>query len=119
MEKFDTVDDYINSFSGETKATLEKLRALVKKLIPESEESMSYGMPGYKLNKKPVVYFAGWKEHISFYPTPNGMEAFDKELTKYKTGKGTAQFPLDKPLPYDLIEKIIKFRVEEVGKLSK
>lgn len=114
MEKFETVDAYIDSFSGDVKKELTKLRSFIKNLVPEAYESMSYGMPGYKLNGKPLVYFAAWKDHISFYPTPNGMEAFEKDLEKYKTGKGTAQFPLDKPVPYDLIEKIVKFRIEEV-----
>lgn len=116
MEKFDTVDDYIASFPNDTQAVLNKLRAKIKKLAPNAEESMNYGMPGYKLNKKPLVYFAGWRDHIGFYPTPNGMDGFEKELVPYKSGKGTAQFPLKKPIPYDLIEEIIKFRIEEVNK---
>lgn len=114
MEKFDTVDEYISSFPESVRNELTKLREFIKALVPEAEESISYGMPGYKLKGKPLVYFAGWKEHISFYPTPNGMEAFDKDLKPYKTGKGTAQFQLDKPIPYDLIEKIVKFRVSDL-----
>lgn len=114
METHNTVDAYIGSFPENIQKELEKLRTLIKGLAPEAMESMSYGMPGYKLNKKPLVYFAAWRDHISFYPTPNGMEAFEDDLLPYKTGKGTAQFPLDKPLPYRLIEKIVKFRIEEV-----
>lgn len=114
MEKFDSVDDYIASFPKETRVVLKDLRARIKRLVPEAEESMSYGMPGYKLNKKPLAYFAGWKDHIGFYPTPNGIEAFEKELAPYKSGKGTAQFPLNKPLPYDIIEKIVEFRKKEL-----
>jgi len=110
MRKYDTVDEYINSLPDRTKGELTKLRAKIKELVPGAVESMSYGMPGYKLNNKPLVYFAGWKDHIGFYPTPNGMEQFDKELQPYKTGKGTAQFPLDKPIPIELITKIVVYR---------
>lgn len=116
MQKYDTVDEYINSLPDRTKEELTKLRAKIKELVPNAVESMSYGMPGYKLNNRPLVYFAGWKDHIGFYPTPNGMEQFDKELQPYKTGKGTAQFPLDKPLPFGLMSDIIKFRVEQIKK---
>ena len=113
MQKFNTVDEYIDSLPDKTKEELTKLRNKIKELVPDAVESMSYGMPGYKFNGKPLVYFAGWKDHIGFYPTPNGMEQFDKELAPYKTGKGTAQFPLDKPLPLDLITRIVKYRKEE------
>ena len=113
MQKFDTVDEYINSLPDRTKKELTKLRNKIKEIVPDAVESMTYGMPGYKLNNKPLVYFAGWKDHIGFYPTPNGMEQFDKELAPYKTGKGTAQFPLDNPLPFGLITRIVKYREEE------
>ena len=113
MQKFDTVDEYINSLPDRTKEELTKLRNKIKEIVPDAVESMTYGMPGYKLNNKPLVYFAGWKDHIGFYPTPNGMEQFDKELAPYKTGKGTAQFPLDNPLPFGLITRIVKYREEE------
>ena len=113
MQKFDTVDEYINSLPDKTKKELTKLRNKIKEIVPDAVESMTYGMPGYKLNNKPLVYFAGWKDHIGFYPTPNGMEQFDKELAPYKTGKGTAQFPLDNPLPFGLITRIVKYREEE------
>ncbi len=114
MQKFNTVDEYIDSLPDKTKEELTKLRNKIKELVPDAVESMSYGMPGYKFNGKPLVYFAGWKDHIGFYPTPNGMEQYDKELAPYKTGKGTAQFPLDKRLPFDLISNIIKSRIEQI-----
>lgn len=113
MQKFNTVDEYIDSLPDKTKEELTKLRNKIKEIVPNAVESMSYGMPGYKLNNKPLVYFAGWKDHVGFYPTPNGMERFYKELAPYKTGKGTAQFPLDKPLPFDLITRIVKYREEK------
>ena len=77
---------------------------------------MSYGMPGYKLNKKPLVYFAAYKNHIGFYATPTGHKAFEAELSKYKQGKGSVQFPLDQEIPYDLITRIVVYRVEENDK---
>ncbi len=115
MEKFETVDDYISAQPEKTREVLIKLRERVKELAPDAIESMSYGMPGYKLKKKPLIYFAGWKEHISLYPTPGGMDAFEADLKPYKTGKGTAQFTLKETIPYDLIDRIIKFRIEETS----
>ncbi len=116
MEKFETVDDYIAAQPEKTREVLSKLRKTIKELAPKIEESMNYGMPGYKLNKKPLIYFAGWKDHVGIYPTPSGMDAFKDDLKPYQTGKGTAQFPLDKPIPYELVDKIIKFRIEETSK---
>ena len=115
MQKYDTVDEYINSLPDRTKEELTKLRAMIKNLVPDTNESMSYGMPGYKLNNKPLIYFAGWKDHIGFYPTPSGIDALEKVTKKYKTGKGTLRFNLDKPIPWDLIEKIIKYRIQSVS----
>jgi uncharacterized protein YdhG (YjbR/CyaY superfamily) len=79
---------------------------------------MAYGMPAYKLNKKPLVYFAGYKNHIGFYATPSGHEQFSKELSKYKQGKGSVQFPLDKPIPFDLIRQMVAFRAQENESLT-
>ncbi len=115
MQKYDTVDEYINSLPDRTKEELTKLRAMIKNLVPDTNESMSYGMPGYKLNNKPLVYFAGWKDHIGFYPTPSGIEALETELKPYKTGKGTLQFSLTKPIPWDIIEKVIKNRIKSLA----
>lgn len=81
-------------------------------------EEIVYGMPGYKTNGKPLVYFAGYKNHIGFYATPSGHEAFQKELSKYKQGKGSVQFPLNQPIPFDLIEQIVRFRVDENANLN-
>jgi uncharacterized protein YdhG (YjbR/CyaY superfamily) len=107
-----TVDEYIASFPKETQVILEQVRACIVKAAPKAEEIISYGMPGYKLNG-PLVYFAGYKGHIGFYATPSGHEAFDKELSKYKMGKGSVQFPIDEKIPLSLITKIVKFRVKE------
>lgn len=107
------VDAYIEDFSGEVKSRLIKLRKLIKEKVPQAEEGISYGMPAYKLNGKPLVYFAGYKNHIGFYATPTGHEEFSAKLSKYKQGKGSVQFPLDEEFPLKLIEEIIVFRSKE------
>jgi len=108
-----TVDEYINSFPDSIRARLNQIRATIIENVPEAEESIAYRMPAYKTNGKPLVYFAGFKNHIGFYATPTGHAHFAEDLIKYKQGKGSVQFPLDKPLPLDLIARIVKFRVEE------
>jgi uncharacterized protein YdhG (YjbR/CyaY superfamily) len=111
--EFKTMDEYIESYPLEIQPILEKIRQTVKKAAPEAVETISYGMPSFKLNSKVLVYFAAFKHHIGFYPLPSGITAFAKELTPYPKGKGSIQFPLDKPVPYDLIEKMVQFRVRE------
>lgn len=110
---FRDVDEYIASFPPHTRELLDQVRAVIRSAAPESEESIAYGMAAYKTYKKPLVYFAGFPNHIGFYATPNGHAEFAEELAGYKQGKGSVQFPLDKPLPLDLISRITKFRVEE------
>lgn len=107
------IEKYILQFPEDVQDILRKIRALVKGNAPNAEELMAYSMPAYKTNKRPLVYFAAFKNHIGFYATPSGHSEFQDELSKYKQGKGSVQFPLDKPIPYALIEKIVKFRVEE------
>ncbi len=107
------VDEYIASFSEEIQERLRQIRQVIKENAPDAAESIAYGMPAYKLNKKPLVYFAGYQNHIGFYATPTGHSKFINELSKYKQGKGSVQFPLAKPLPVDLIAKIVRFRVTE------
>ncbi len=110
---FKSVDEYITTFPLEIQSILKAIRTLVLKKAPVATESISYGMPAYKLNGKPLIYFAAYKNHIGFYATPTGHEAFAKELSVYKQGKGSVQFPLDQAIPFDLIEKILVFRVNE------
>ena len=110
--KPNNIDEYITSFPNDIQKTLEQLRVTIKKAAPEAEESISYGMPAFKANGKPLVYFAAFKNHIGFYATPTEHSEFAKELSNYKQGKGSVQFPLDKPLPLTLITKIVKFRVK-------
>lgn len=109
---FKDVDEYIGSFSKETQSFLLQIRATIKRNAPEAEETISYQMPTYKLNGA-LVYFAAYKNHIGFYATPTGHKEFADRLSKYKQGKGSVQFPLDKPLPFDLIAEIVQFRVEQ------
>ena len=108
-----TIDKYIKSSPKEVQGILEKIRQTIRKVAPDAVETISYKMPTFKLNGTYLVYFAAWKNHIGFYATPSGNEAFKKELSMYQGAKGSVQFPLDKPIPYDLIEKIVAFRMKE------
>jgi len=114
-----TVDNYIKSFPENVQELLNQIRAIIKENAPEAEESFAYQMAAYKTKGKPLVYFAGFKNHIGFYATPTGHAEFAKELLKYKQGKGSVQFPLDKPLPLKLIGQVVRFRVIENSKKSK
>jgi uncharacterized protein YdhG (YjbR/CyaY superfamily) len=106
----ENVDEYIAQFSTEVKNRLEVLRMLVKQEVPDAAESLSYGMIGYKLNGKPLIYFGGFKNHIGLYATPTGHEAFEKELSVYKQGKGSVQLPIKQQLPVELIKRVILHR---------
>lgn len=108
----ENIDEYIAGFPKDVQKKLEEMRATIRKSAPEAEEAISYAIPTFKLNGN-LVHFAGYKNHIGFYPAPRGIEAFKKELAAYEGGKGTVQFPLDQPLPLTLISKIVKFRVKE------
>jgi uncharacterized protein YdhG (YjbR/CyaY superfamily) len=106
------IDEYIAGFPEEVQEILEKIRTTIRKAAPNAEETINYGIPTFTL-KGNLVHFAGFKKHIGFYPTPTGIEQFKKELSVYEGAKGSVQFPLDKPIPYGLISKIVKFRVKE------
>jgi len=110
-----SIDDYIAGFPAATQALLTQVRDLIRATAPGATEAISYAIPTFDLNGKHLVHFAGFAKHIGFYPIPSGMEAFKQELAPYKQGKGSVQFPLDQPLPLDLIRRIVEFRVEEVG----
>lgn len=114
MEKnqFKDIDGYIATFSGDIQSILQELRRKIQISAPEATEKISYSMPTFYLNGN-LVHFAAYKNHIGFYPAPSGIEAFKEELVKYKTSKGAIQFPIEEKLPFDLIEKIVKFRVKE------
>jgi len=113
------MDEYIASFPDEVQGILETMRRTIKKAAPTAEETIRYQMPTFKLNGKNLVHFAAFKHHIGFYPIPSGIAAFQKELSVYKQGKGSVQFPLDKPMPYDLVKRIVLFRVNETLELMK
>ncbi len=112
-KQFRTIDEYIKTFPINVQSILEKMRQTIKKAAPEAVETISYQMPTFKLNGRYLVYFAAWKNHIGFYPMPSSSEAFKKELSSYKQGKGSVQFPIDKPIPYDLVRKVVKYRIKE------
>lgn len=112
-KQYKTVEEYIKTFPKDIQTIIEKLRQTIHETAPEAVETISYQMPTFKLNGKNLVHFAVFKEHIGFYPTPSGIDSFEKDLAPYRTGKGTLQFPLDKPIPFDLVKKVVIFRVKE------
>ncbi len=112
--KEETIDTYISTFPTETQKILKKIKKIVKDLAPKAVEAIKYGIPTFVL-KENLVHFAAYTKHIGFYPTPSVVEHFSKELQGYKTAKGSIQFPLDKPIPYELITRMVKFRVKEVS----
>ena len=107
------IDEYIAGFPHDVQEILEKIRMTIRKAAPEAEETISYQMPTFTLNGHYLVYFAAFKKHIGFYPAPIGNAEFEQELSVYGAGKGTVKFPLDQPIPFDLISKIVKFRAKE------
>ena len=115
--KFKTVDEYLSVFPQKTKAKLQAFRKTIKKAAPGAEELISYNMPAFKLQGA-LVYYAAYKGHIGFYPTSSGIKAFKKDLSAYEGSKGTVRFPIDKPIPLNLVSKIVKYRVKENLKKS-
>lgn len=109
----DTLNKYLTSIPSEAQEAVNKIRAIIKKVAPKAEEGLSYGVGGFKQNGKYFIYYSGYKKHTSIYPAPRSHKDFEEELKAYKGGKGTVQFPLDKPLPPDLIKRIVKFRLNE------
>jgi uncharacterized protein YdhG (YjbR/CyaY superfamily) len=117
-KKFKTVDEYLSVFPANTKALLKEMRKTIKQAAPEAEELISYNMPAFKLNGM-LVYYAGYKAHIGFYPASSGISTFQKKLSAYEGSKGTVRFPLDQPLPVSLITEIVQFRAQENLKKQK
>lgn len=111
-----TIDEYLIEFPPEVRVLLERMRAIIGSAAPEATETISYAMPTFDLDGKHLVHFAGFKGHIGFYPIPSAIEAFGDELKPYVGGKGSARFPLDEPLPEDLIRRIVEFRVAETAR---
>lgn len=110
--QYKTIDEYIKTFPVDIQSILEKMKQTIREVAPGATETISYRMPAFKLNGN-LVYFAAFKNHIGFYPTPSGIEQFKKELSPYNGSKGAVQFPLDKPIPFALVKKIVIFRVQE------
>lgn len=108
------IDNYMSGFPPEIQKILQEIRSLIKKIVPQATETISYGIPTFDLDGEHLVHFAAFKKHIGFFPTPSPIPHFQKELTKYKTSKGTIQFSLSEEIPYDLIERIVKFRLSEL-----
>jgi len=117
-KRFETIDEYINTFPQDAQRILERMRQTIRKSAPEAIEAISYGIPTFKLNGN-LVHFAAFKKHIGFYPTSSGIRAFRKQLSPYKWAKGSVQFPIDKPIPFDLVREIVMFRVKENLKKNK
>jgi len=115
---FQTIDEYINTFPKEVQDILEKLRQTIQKAAPEATEAISYGIPTFQLHGN-LVHFAAYRNHIGFYPASGAIEAFKKELSRYKGSKGTVQFPINQPLPLGLIKTMVKYRVKENEKRKK
>lgn len=110
---FASVDEYIATFPEATQKLLQEVRATIQAAAPEAREKISYQIGAFELNGKNLIGFAGWKNHISIYPIPSGTDSFNKEISKYASGKGTLQFPLDEPLPLKLISQIVKYQVAD------
>jgi uncharacterized protein YdhG (YjbR/CyaY superfamily) len=112
------IDEYIERYPKDTQVILRKIRATIKKAAPDAKEAISYQIPTFKLGGN-LVHFAAFAKHISFFPTSSGVAKFKKELGGYETSKGTVRFPIEKPIPYNLISKITKFRVKEINEKAK
>lgn len=115
MKTATDIDDFIKDYPEKTQVILRKIRTLIASEVPDAEETIAYGIPTFRLNGKNLVHFSAYEKHIGFYPTASGITKFKKELAKYKTSRGTVQFPLDEPIPFKLIKKIVDFRAKEVS----
>lgn len=114
-DNFQTIDEYISVFPLEIQSILKAIRKTITTEAPNSIETFSYRMPTFKLNNKNLIHFAAYEKHIGLYPTPSAIETFKEELSSYKWSKGAVQFPYDRPIPYDLIKRIVIFRVKELS----
>lgn len=114
MDAVDSVDAYLDQYSGDVRARLDEMRAVIRRTAPDAVESIAYGMPAYKLDGRPLVYFACFDKHVGFYATPNGHEAFAADFAPYKQGKGSVQFPHTQPLPLDLVRRVVEFREADI-----
>jgi uncharacterized protein YdhG (YjbR/CyaY superfamily) len=118
-DTFATIDAYIVSFPPDVQEKLQGMRAVIRRAVPDAEEAIRYGIPTFRLDGSNLVHFAAFRDHLSFFPTSSGVEKFQNELSGYRLSKGTIQIPLDAPIPYDLMERITRFRAEETRKRNK
>lgn len=116
---FQSIDDYIAACPPESQAYLQEIRKLIRRLVPDAKERISYQIAAFERNGKNIIHFAGWKKHVSLYPVPAGSEAFERQIAKYVDGKGTLKFALDEPLPIKLLERVVKLHLEANKKLTK
>lgn len=116
MSRFTTIDEYITTFPADVQTRLEKFRRIIHETAPEATEAISYAMPTFKLNGKNLIHFAAFPKHVGLYPLPHTIEAFKDDLVEYKHAKGSIQFPLDQPIPEELIRKIVLFRIGDIDK---
>ncbi len=119
MNKFATIDEYIAACPPESQAYLREIRKLIRRLVPDAKERISYQIAAFERNGKNIIHFAGWKKHVSLYPVPAGSEAFERQIAKYVDGKGTLKFALDEPLPIKLIERVVKLHLAVNKKKAK
>ena len=117
--KFQSIDEYIAACPPDSQAYLQEIRELIRRLVPDAKERISYQMAAFERNGKNIIHFAGWKKHVSLYPVPAGSEAFERQIAKYAGGKGTLKFPLDEPLPIKLIERVVKLHLNVNKKQAK
>jgi uncharacterized protein YdhG (YjbR/CyaY superfamily) len=108
-----SIDEYIAEFPPETQRVLQQVRAIIRSAAPDATETISYAIPTFDLNGRHLVHFAGFARHIGFYPTPSGIDEFEADLSRFERGKGSVQFPLDQPMPADLIRRIVEFRAAQ------
>jgi len=118
-QQFQTIDEYVETFPEDVQRILKRLRQTIQEAAPEATEAISYQMPTFKLNGDFLVSFAAWKNHIGMYPMPSGTEAFERESAPYKGAKSTVRFPIEKPIPYDFVKKIVALRMKENQKKKK
>lgn len=116
MKNYQNINEYITNLPENKQKLLQSIRQSIHEAVPEAEEAIRYGMPTFRLKNKNMIHFAAFEHHIGLYPTPSGIESFQKDLSIYKQGKGSVQFPLDKPMPLELVKRIAKFRAKEVLK---
>ena len=116
---FQSIDEYIAACPPDSQDYLRQIRKLIRTLVPDAKEKISYQMAAFERNGKNLIHFAGWKQHVSLYPVPAGSEAFERQIAKYAGGKGTLKFPLDEPLPLKLIERVVKLHLDVNKKQAK